>query len=125
MKTKKSNFGVVIFYLLLFGAIILALTFLFTKKDETEKIEYSQIVDYFKDDQVKSFVIDNSDNIVLQVYDAEKLAEAIAATPEGQEPDLSGVSTFPVEYKLQSLELFINDCGQYYSEKNGNQNLLT
>ena len=125
MKTKKSNFGAVIFYLVLFAAIILAMTFLFTKKEEAEKIEYSQIINYFKDDQVKSFIVDNKDNIVLQVYDKEALDEAIKATPEGKEPDLSGVSTKEISYKLQSLELFINDCGQYYAEKDGNQNLLT
>ena len=81
MKTKKSNFGAVIFYLVLFAAIILAMTFLFTKKEEAEKIEYSQIINYFKDDQVKSFIVDNKDNIVLQVYDKEALDEAIKATP--------------------------------------------
>ena len=48
---KKSNFKVLIFYVVLIVAIILALSMMFSKQ-EVEEIKYSEIVNYFKYDAV-------------------------------------------------------------------------
>ncbi len=114
MKNKKSNFKVLIFYFILIAAIILSLSMMFSQP-EVEEIKYSQIVDYFQNDAVKSFTVDESDYIVMEVYDIDELKAAVA---EGT--DISELDTKVIEYQLQSLNLFINDCGEYYTH---NQNL--
>ena len=51
---KNSNFKIIIFYIILFAAVILALSFMFNQNGE-DKVTYSQIVDYFKKDMVAEF----------------------------------------------------------------------
>ena len=132
MNTKKSNFKILILYVLLIGVIIVALSTMFSKT-ETEVLKYSDIVDYFKYDAVKSFVIDENNIITMEVYDLDKIKElnstATTDTDEANEsdtaavtpPSIEGLETKKIEYRLQSLSLFINDCAPYYMN---NENLV-
>ncbi len=120
MKTKKSNFKVLIFYFILIAAIILSLSMMFSQQ-EAEPIKYSQVIDYFKNDAVKSFKIDQNDYIELEVYNIND----IKALAEGE--SVETLKTTKIGYQLQSLNLFINDCSKYYAGADGispNQNLV-
>ncbi len=120
MKTKKSNFKVLIFYVVLIVAIILALSMMFSNQ-EVEQIKYSQIVEYFKNDAVKQFTVDENDYITMEVYDIAELKALDEPVAEGETPKtLADLKTKTIGYQLQSLELFINDCDEYYK---GNTNL--
>ena len=110
---KKSNFKVLIFYFVLIAAVILALSMMWSKQ-EVEQTKYSQIVDYFKNDTVKSFTVDENDYITMYVWNIDD----VEALEDGE--DINDLPTYKVEYQLQSLELFVNDCGNYYSN---NQNI--
>ncbi len=116
MKTKKSNFKVLIFYFILIAAIIFSLSVMFSN-EEAEPIKYSQIIEYFKNDAVKSFTVDQNDYIELEVYNIEELkAAASTGAP------IADLKTTIIGYQLQSLNLFINDCGDYYTN---NKNLVS
>ncbi len=120
MKTKKSNFKVLIFYVVLIVAIILALSMMFSNQ-EVEQIKYSQIVEYFKNDAVKQFTVDENDYITMEVYDIAELKALDEPVAEGETPKtLADLKTKTIGYQLQSLELFVNDCDEYYK---GNTNL--
>ena len=113
MKTKKSNFKVLIFYAILIAAIILSLSVMFSQQ-EVEQITYGQVVDYFKNDAVKSFVIDDEDYIRMEVYDIEDIKELQAE--EGEDgKTVDDLKTKTIGYQLQSLDLFVNDCGEFYA----------
>ena len=117
---KKSNFKVLIFYFVLIAAIILALSMMFSKQ-EVEETKYSEIVEYFKEDAVKSFTVDENDYLVMDVWDIEDIRSLNEEVAEGEKaPDIDDFEVYKVEYQLQSLELFVNDCGKYYTELNEN-----
>ena len=68
MKKKSGNFKIIIFYIVLFLAIVLAFTFMFNSSKEEEKT-YSDIVEAFKQDIVKEFTVTSDNVIYLTVYD--------------------------------------------------------
>ena len=116
MKTNKSNFKVLIFYLVLIVAVILSLSMMFSNQ-EVEEIKYSQVVNYFKNDAVKAFTVDESDYITMEVYNIDEI-NAIASGEDARTID--ELRTTTIGYQLQSLELFVNDCGEYYAKSNVN-----
>ena len=63
---------------------------------------------------VKSFTVDENDYISLEVYDIDEVR-----TP-GEGKTVKDLDTKKIGYQLQSLELFVNDCGKYYTEQNVN-----
>ena len=105
---KNSNLKIIIFYIILFAAVILALSFMFNKNGE-EKVTYSQIVDYFKSDRVAEFVVDEDFYIEMKVYEVDADGNI-----------LTSGDTKTIGYQLQSLGLFVEDCSEYYKS---NQNL--
>ncbi|MBQ5633675.1 MAG: hypothetical protein IIV11_02185 [Clostridia bacterium] len=105
---KNSNFKIIIFYIILFAAVILALSFMFNQNRE-EKVTYSQIVDYFKSDRVAEFVVDDDFYIEMKVYEIDAAGNV-----------LTSGDTKTIGYQLQSLGLFVEDCSEYYKS---NQNL--
>ena len=105
---KNSNFKIIIFYIILFAAVILALSFMFNKNGE-DKVTYSQIVDYFKSDRVAEFVVDEDFYIEMKVYEVDADGNV-----------LTSGDTKTIGYQLQSLGLFVEDCSEYYKS---NQNL--
>ena len=105
---KNSNLKIIIFYIILFAAVILALSFMFNQNGE-EKVTYSQIVDYFKSDRVAEFVVDDDFYIEMKVYEIDADGNV-----------LTSGDTKTIGYQLQSLGLFVEDCSEYYKS---NQNL--
>lgn len=105
---KNSNLKIIIFYIVLFAVVILALSFMFNQNGE-EKVTYSQIVDYFKSDRVAEFVVDEDFYIEMKVYEVDADGNI-----------LTSGDTKTIGYQLQSLGLFVEDCSEYYK---GNQNL--
>ena len=105
---KNSNLKIIIFYIVLFAVVILALSFMFHKNGE-EKVTYSQIVDYFKSDRVAEFVVDEDFYIEMKVYEVDADGNI-----------LTSGDTKTIGYQLQSLGLFVEDCSEYYK---ANQNL--
>lgn len=117
-KSNKSNIKVLIFYVLLIAAVIFSLSLMFRQGTE-ETLTYSDVVDYFKNDAVVEFVIDDDNYITMKVYDTDDLAQAKAEALENdlsEIPDdvLSSLNKRTVGFQLQSLSLFVNDCGEYY-----------
>ena len=80
---KRGNGRIIIFYLVLIVAVFVALYFLFPSNKEAPK-KYGEIIQYFEDDRVKSFVIDEDYNLLLKVYsegDTEKTTDIIYEIP--------------------------------------------
>jgi ATP-dependent Zn protease len=97
---KNSNSKIIIFYIILFAAVILALSFMFGQSN-AEEVTYGDVVKYFQNDQVAEFTVDNSNYIEMQVYVVDE---------NGNKTE----TTQTVGYQLQSLALFVEDCSQYY-----------
>ncbi len=115
---KNSNIKIIIFYALLFVAIIVALSVMFNQKDAPQ-YTYSDIVGYFRDDRVESFVVDKENIIQMTVYEGLDESGAPIVDENGK------AKTLTVSYRLQSLGLFVEDCSQYYNNKELSSNLKT
>ena len=68
---KKSNFKIIIFYVIIIGLIILSLAMLFNHPKEEVLPEYGDVIEHFRNDTVKSFTVDNKDYITMNVYEGE------------------------------------------------------
>lgn len=112
---KNSTAKIAIFYIVLFVAVICALAMMFSKSGEA-KVTYSQVVDYFKKDQVAEFVIDKDYYIELTVYVTDEEGNFVTDSATGKK------QTKKLGYQLQSLQLFVEDCSEYYRN---NSNLTT
>ena len=125
MKNKKSNIKVLIFYVVLIAAIILALSLMFTNREDNSELKnYSEVVEYFRADAVKEFTVNEDNYISMSVYDTAEI-EKIKNGAEDAKP-IEQLDTKTVGFQLQSLELFINDCGVYYADKGApNANLVS
>ena len=65
------------------------------------------IVDYFKNDQVAEFYVDNENYIEMKVFELDENGE-IKVDANGKQV------TKTVGYQLQSLGLFVENCSDYY-----------
>ena len=159
MKKKNGNAKIIIFYVALFLAIALALTFVLNQNDTEEPPEYGDVVRYFQLDLVKTFSVTSDGVITLEVYNdyeipeapKETTAESESATAESEsataesetteeaptESATTQVVTFDneakavikdpsntkvIEYQLQSVSLFVENCSEYYLN---NKNLVS
>ena len=61
---KKGNTKVIIFYVVLIALILVAVGTLLSNVN-TQKLQYSQIVEMFRNEQVKSFEIDENNNLKM------------------------------------------------------------
>ena len=105
---KKGNFKILIFYFILIAAIIVSLSFMFNRQT-SEPLKYSDVLEYFESDRVKSFTVDEDFNLIMNVYELDA---------EGKlNYDESGKCTNAVKegvvYRLQSLGLFVEDFAKY------------
>ena len=116
MKTKKNNLKILIFYGLLIVAVVLSLSTFFGQSNSNEP-KYSDVVNYFKNDAVKSFVVDEKNYITMEVYNVDELNAL-----EGVTPEEAGLTTKSIGYQLQSLGIFVENCEEYYLN---NQNIQT
>ncbi len=101
----KNYVKTILFYLLLFGVVLLLVLAIF-RNTKQEKLKLSDMVGYFKDDRVVSFVIDEKYNVNLTVIKVNGDG-ALQADENGK------WKTEEVSYKLRSLQLFEDYCGPY------------
>ena len=102
----KKHLKSILFYLLLIGVIITAVSFIFQSAEE-EKLLLSEVVTYFKEDRVQDFTIDEDYYLNVTVIkalgpDGKPLANAAGVV----ETEIKG-------YQLQSVGLFQEYCGEY------------
>ena len=116
MKTKKSNLKILIFYGLLIVLVVVSLS-TFLDQSNANSPKYSDVINFFKNDAVKSFVVDEDNYITMEVYNLAELAAL-----EGVTPAEAGLTTQTIGYQLQSLGIFVENCEEYYL---GNQNIET
>ena len=112
---KNSSAKIVLFYIVLFVVVIVALSMLF-KNGNSEKMTYGQIVDYFKNDRVAEFVVDNDYYIEMLVYEVDADGNILIDDATGKE------KTKRIGYQLQSLGLFVEDCSEYYKNNTNIKN---
>ena len=112
---KNSSAKIVLFYIVLFVVVIVTLSMLF-KNGNSEKMTYGQIVDYFKNDRVAEFVVDNDYYIEMLVYEVDADGNILIDNATGKE------KTKRIGYQLQSLGLFVEDCSEYYKNNTNIKN---
>ena len=112
---KKNNFKILLLYFVLIAGIIFALSFMFnqTPKDVPT---YGDVIEYFQKDIVREFVVDKDNRITMTVYNLNEQGE-LTYSEDGTILN----TTKTVEYRLQSLGLFVEDCSEYYQT---NKNLV-
>ncbi len=94
---KKKNRSLAIFYILLMVGIVVALWLMLDNVGKEEKVNYSDILGYFQKEEVKSFEVDENDNVIIKFHE------------EGRAP---------VKYKLRDFSIFFADCSDLiYAQK--------
>jgi len=89
----KSNLKIILFYLVLIGVIIFVVAQLFSTT-QADKLVYSDIVTYFEQEQVSSFVVDEDYLLTMKLKDQTQ-----------------------VSYQLKSLTIFRDDLGDLILEQ--------
>ncbi len=112
---KKNNFKILLLYFVLIAGIIFALSFMFNQAPK-DAPTYSDVIEYFQKDAVREFIVDEENRITMTVYNLNEQGE-LTYSEEGTILN----TTKTVEYQLQSLGLFVEDCSEYYQN---NQNLV-
>ena len=111
---KKSNFKILAFYVIIIGIIIFSIATVFNGQKNEDLPEYGDVIEHFRNDTVKSFTVDNTDYITMKVYVLED--GELKYDEDGRITN----KTTEIGYQLQSLDLFVNDCSEYYKN---NQNI--
>ena len=114
---KKSNYRILIFYILLFAAVIFALSIMFGSAGH-EEIKYGDVLDYFENDLVAEFEVDDKYYLIMKVYVPNEDG-SLSRDENGKIIN----STKIVGHQLQSLGLFVENCSPYYAGDNSNANL--
>ena len=82
---KKSNYKVLIFYIALIAVILIATTAMFRNLN-TSSVVYSDLVELFENEQVKSFKVDDNNVVTIITQDNKS-----------------------IEYKLRDFSVFYYD----------------
>ena len=98
---KSSSLRIILLYLFLIVVIIFVAGYFF-EQNRPEKVIYSDIVGYFRRDEVREFVIEENDEIKLTLTNGQQ-----------------------VSYRLRSLALYYNDLKDYIDENGAYGNLDT
>ena len=107
---KKGNLKVIIFYIVLIAIIFIAVFAMLGAPSGKDEVMFSDIVNYFEEDRVKSFEISNDNVITLVIYKSDKVGVL-------EPSDVVFAETENVSYKLRDIEIFINTF-----ENNGYKN---
>ncbi len=94
----KKNFKVIAFYVIAIVAMIALTNWLIGNTDKDE-VTYSDIRNYFVNEEVKSFEVTNSNELILTLKESEE----------------------EVVYKLRSLDMFYYDFGELYNKQLENE----
>ena len=95
----KKNLRTIVFYLILITVIIVAMYFILNQLPK-EEVYYSQIAEYFDNEQVKSFEVDNSDYLTLVLR-----------------PEKEGGKEKTVTFRLRNFELFWMEHSEQIEEQ--------
>ena len=112
---KKSNAKIILLYLVLFAAVIVAVSVMF-RQEEPEEVVYGDVIAYFEADAVISFEVDDSDFLTMEVYALKD--GALEYDENGK--ILNNKKT--VGYELDDADAFREDARQYY-QGDSNKNL--
>ncbi|MBQ4561884.1 MAG: ATP-dependent zinc metalloprotease FtsH [Clostridia bacterium] len=93
MNKKGNNKRVLIFYVILIAVILFSVGSLLSGA-VTKKLQYSDIVEMFKDEEVKSFSIDEKNNLIIKTQKGEELS-----------------------YRLLSISIFYEDMNELVQEQ--------
>ncbi len=104
----KKHIKTLLLYLVVIALIIAAVSLIFNNTSK-EKAKLSEIVDYFEKDLVASFVIDKNYNLTLDVI-VPNADGSITQNADGS------YNTEEISYKLQSVGLFQEYCGEYIKQ---------
>lgn len=91
----KSNLKIAIFYILLIGVIIIASTALM-RSVPTEELTYSDVIQLFESERVKTFVIEEDNTLKMTVRVVEQSG---------------GETEAYLSYQLRDINLFLLDLG--------------
>ena len=116
---KKNNFKIIIFYLVLIVGVFVALTFLFGK-EAAEPVKFGEVVEYFDNDEVKTFIVDENYNLLLTVYLPDE-SGVIARDESGKV--LEGSKTKEIVYEIPAYIDFVKEFSDYYKGDNANASL--
>ena len=105
----KNHLKTILFYVLLIGVIIAVVASIF-RGTENEKLVLSDVVEYFEDDRVTHFVIDEEYNLTMTVIKVDSDGALIK--------DGDKWVTEEKSYRLQSLSLFQEYCGDLIKDEN-------
>ena len=105
----KNNSKVILFYLVLIAVIFFAVFTMLGTSSDKKDVNFSEIMQYFDDDQVKRFEISNTDVITLEIYKTDK---AGVLTPE----DVATLPTEKISYRLRDLSIFMDAFAEKKSE---------
>ena len=108
---KKNHIKTLAFYAVLIVGIIVAVSFVFGSHEE-EALTYSDVVDYFKNDEVVSFTVDENMFITMKVAKFDEDGNKIANSESTVGYQLAG---YPL---LQSLEKYYLGGEDGVSNKN-------
>ncbi len=115
---KKSNLKILIFYFVLILAIFVALSFLFRQAEEEEIITYGKVVNYFQEDAVIEYVVDDSYYITMKVYTLDENGKLPVDEAGAVLPD---TATKTIGFQLPSYIDFTDEFSKYYET---NQNIV-
>ncbi len=101
----KKHIKSIILYLLLFAVIIAVVSTIFQQTKE-EKVVLGEVIAYFKEDRVTSFVIDEDYYITMSIIKTDATG-AVLYNADGS------YQIEEISYRLRSLDLFHEYCGEY------------
>jgi len=103
---KKGSIKTILFYAVLIIAVIFAVSIMFSNSED-EKPTYGDIVDYFQQDKVIEFTIDNEYYLTLVIDELDEEGKPLG-------------NTKTIGYQLRSLDLFNRDISKYYLAEDTN-----
>ncbi len=109
MNKKKSNLRHILFYLVLIAAVVLVCAMLF-RSDSPDKLEYSDIIKAFENQEVKEFEI-NKNNVISMEVSADS---EYAKFKVGENKETGNVI---IQYRLASLSIFHADLGETITDQ--------
>lgn len=109
MKKRSSGKFIILAYILFFVLIIVIANSIMSGNTSQKEIDYSEVVQMFRDGKVKRFYIDGSTSTLYLSEKAENVKEG-ASVADGK---------FEYSHKLLSFTSFKEDCGDLIKEQLG------
>ena len=115
---KKGNFKIIFFYVALIAAVFLAV-YLLMGKEKPEEISYGEVVEYFDQDQVQKFTVDENYTLHMTVY-----LPVDGTIPRNESGAVvEGTPTKTITYDIPAYVDFVRQFSSYYQGDGANQSL--